>query len=312
MLTPKRTRIRVRPHFENSNWGLTPLAFSPLAFLKLRGLFIAIGVSAVAAGAQTQSGTRKVAGLSYDLRMTSAPTSGTGLATAMGNVSQGYAGHAVVVGNRGRLDIVEGGMQPLFNKGDYLLFDSTGITVVRPASQEYIPVSAELNNSKIFEQMQAMGVSMKVADLKVAMDSLSGTDTVAGYPTRHFRMTLAFTMSIDASFMQQRFASESITDYWVASVPGLPSNPLLRVNAIGSSPAPMGAFKDMTLKVDSAAARLGNAAALKTKTVSRMIQGPGANMTTEQTSEVSNVQHTTVDESLLVVPAGYRRASLTG
>ena len=230
----------------------------------------------------------------------------------MGNMAQSYAGHALVAGGRGRLDIVDGGMQPLFAKGDYLLFDSSGITVVKPEAQAYIPVSAELNNSKILEQMQAMGVAMSVADLKVAMDSLAGTDTVAGYPTRHFRMTLAFTMSIDASFMKQRFASESITDYWVASVPGLPTNPLLRINGVGASAAPMAAFKDMTAKVDSAAARLGNAAALKTKTVSRMIQGPGANMTTEQTSEVSNIQHTTVDEALLVVPAGYRRAALGG
>ena len=76
--------------------------------------------------------------------------------------------------------------------------------------------------------------------------------------------------------------------------------------------APMAAFKDMTAKVDSAAARLGNAAALKTKTVSHMIQGPGANLTTEQTSEVSNLRPATVDEAALAVPAGYRRASLTG
>jgi hypothetical protein len=275
-------------------------------------LAIAAAASAATLHAQTQSGTRRVPGLSYDLRMTSAPTSGTGLATAMGNVAQSYAGHAVVAGGRGRLDIIDGGMPPLFSKGDYLLFDSTGITVVRPASQQYVPVSAELNNSKIFEQMQAMGVSMSVADLKVAMDSLVGTDTVAGYPTRHFRMTLAFTMSIDASFMQQRFASESVTEYWVANVPGLPSNPLLRINGVGATATPMGAFKDMTAKVDSAAARLGNAAALKTKSVSRMIQGPGANMTTEQTSEVSNIQRATVDEASLVVPAGYRRASLGG
>ena len=271
-----------------------------------------MGASAMVAAAQTQSGAKRVAGLAYDLRMTTAPTSGAGLATAMGNMPQGYTGHATVVGNRGRLDIVEGGLQPLFTKGDYLLFDSTGITVVHPASQEYIPLSADLNNSKIFDQMQGMGVAMSVADVKVAMDSLAGIDTVAGYPTRHFRMTLAFTMSIEASFMQQRFATESITDYWVANVPGLPSNPLLRVNSIGSSPAPMGAFKDITTKVDSMAARLGSAAALKTKTVSRWIQGPGANMTMEQTSEVSNVQHAPVDEASLVVPAGYRRVSLTG
>ena len=117
-------------------------------------------------------------------------------------------------------------------------------------------------------------------------------------------MTLAFTMSIDASFMQQRLATESVTDYWVANVPGLPSNPLLRVNGVPSSPAPLGAFKDISAKVDSAAARLGSAVALRTKTVSRLIQGPGANMTTEQTSEVSNIQRTTVDPASLISSRG--------
>ena len=213
--------------------------------------------------------------------------------------------------SRGRLDILEGGLPQLFAKGDYLLFDSTGITVVRPASQEYLALSAE-SGSKAFEQLQAMGVSMKIADLRVAMDSLAGTDTIAGYQTRHFRMTLAFTMSIEASFMQQRLATESITDYWVASVPGLPSNPLLRVNGVPSSPAPLGAFKDISAKVDSAAARLGNAVALRTKTVSRLIQGPGANTTTEQSSEVSNIQRTSVDPASLIVPTGYRRTSIGG
>ena len=268
-------------------------------------------VCTIAAAAQTQAGPKQVAGLSYDLRMTSAPTAGTGLAEAMGNVAQAYTGHAVFAGGRGRLDILEGGLPQIFAKGDYLLFDSTGITVVRPASREYLPLSAELG-SKAFEQLQAMGVSMNVADLKVAMDSLPGSDTIAGYPTRHFRMTLAFTMSIDASFMQQRLATESVTDYWVANVPGLPSNPLLRVNGVPSSPAPLGAFKELSAKVDSAAARLGGAAALRTKTVSRLIQGPGVNTTTEQTSEVSNIQRASVDATLLALPAGYRRTSVGG
>src|SRR4029078_10572168 len=156
---PKTSRNGVRPHLENYKWSLTPFGWA-----------FAVFAGAVTASAQTQAGPKRVDGLSYDMRMTSAPTAGAGLATAMGNVAQSYAGHATVVGNRGRLDIVEGGLQPLFSKGDYLLYDSTGITIVRPASQEYVPLSAELNNSKIFEQMQAMGVSMSVPASKGAMD----------------------------------------------------------------------------------------------------------------------------------------------
>jgi hypothetical protein len=228
---------------------------------------------------------------------------------AGGGGPQKFIGHAVYAGGRGRVDIVEGGIEPMFAKGDYLLLDSTGLTVVHPAAKEYVALSLDpvLQTS---DQLKALGVSMTMGDLKVVMDSLPGADTVAGYVTRHFRMTLAFTMSIDASFMQQRMANETITDYWIADVPGLPGNPLLRANGLSSFAGVMALFKDLSAKVDSAAARMGSASALRSKTVTRMIQGPGANMTSEQSSEVSNIQRTTVDEATLAVPVGYRKASI--
>ena len=272
------------------------------------GILASCSLLAARASAQTRSGGAPLAGVSYDIRVTSTPTAGLGMAAALGSASQDYTGHAVFVGRRGRLDIVDGGVPSLLGKGDYVLFDSTTITIVHPSTQEYLPISSQMA-SDAFEQLQSLGVSISLGDLKVTLDSVRGADTVAGFATRHFRMTTAFTLSFDAPIMQQRFATESVTDYWVSNVPGLPGDALLRVNSITSSPL-SGIFKDLSAKVDSAAALMGSASALKTKTLSRLIQGPGSSVTTEQTSEVSNVKHDRVAEALLSVPAGYKRSSM--
>jgi hypothetical protein len=266
--------------------------------------------AALPARPQARPAAPQVNGVAYDIRVTSTPTAGLGMAAAMGAASQDYTGHAVFAGRRGRLDITQGGVASLLNKGDYVLFDSSAIIVVHPAAQEYIPISAQMA-SDAFAQLQSLGVQVTLGDLKVTLDTLRGADTVAGYPTRHFRMTTAFTMSLDAAIMQQRFAAESITDYWVASVPGLPADALLRVNSLTTAPL-AGVFKELAAKVDSAAALMGSAAALKSKTVSRFIQGPGASVTTEQSSEVSNVKHVQVEASLLSVPSGYHKGSIGG
>jgi len=112
--------------------------------------------------------------------------------------------------------------------------------------------------------------------------------------------------------MQQRLAAENITDYWVAAVRGLPDNPLLRANGIAGASPMTGMFKEFSLRVDSAARRMGSTVALKTTTVSRLIDDRGMNTMTEQRSEVSNLQHRPVDESLLVLPAGFKSKPLPG
>ena len=272
--------------------------------------FLAGSVAALPSRAQARPTAGPVAGVSYDIRVSSTPTAGLGMAAAMGAASQDYTGHAVFAGRRGRLDIVEGGVASLLNKGDYVLFDSSAITVVHPATQEYIPISAQLA-SDMFAQLQSLGVQISLGDLKVTLDSLRGADSVAGFPTHHFRMTTAFTMSLDAAIMKQRFAAESVTDYWVATVPGLPADALLRVNSLTTAPL-TGVFKELAARVDSAAALMGAGAALRSRTVSRFIQGPGSSVTTEQTSEVSNLKHVQVAESLLSVPSGYRKGSIGG
>jgi len=183
--------------------------------------------------------------------------------------------------------------------------------IVRPAAQAFLALPHDVTIQGM-TALEAMGVKVTIAEEKVTLDSLGPSDTVAGFPTKHYRMTTAFTMSMDAGIMQQRLATENVTDYWVAMVPGLPENPLLRANGIAGASPMTGMFKGFSLKVDSAAKRMGSSVALRTVTVSRLIDGQGANTMLEQRSEVSNIERKLVDESLLVLPAGYQAKPLPG
>jgi hypothetical protein len=273
------------------------------------GLLLTVAMAS-SATAQFPLRQRLRSGVAYTIRVGGPPRSGSGMAAAVASPTPTYTAQAIFAAGRGRMDIVDGGLESLFAKGDYVLFDSTDLVVVHPATREFVPLPHDTGPSK--QQLESMGMKMTIADAKVTIDSIMGSDTVAGRATRHFRMTTAFNMLIEAGAMQQHLATENITDYWVASVPGLPGNPLLRANGFGAAPAMLGMFKELGARVDSAAARMGSRVALRTTTSSRLMQGPGSELRMQQTSEVSDLKVRDVDESSLVLPAGYKLGAVPG
>ena len=276
----------------------------------LTALLIATNAGATI-GSQSPVRSRTLNGVSYVIHVGGAPGSGSGMAGAMLTRSPTYTANAVFAGGRGRLDIVDGGVESVFAKGDYVLFDSTDLVIVHPAKREFVLLPQDAA-SKRMDQLEAMGIKVTIGDVKVVLDSLAGSDTVAGHATRHFRMTTGFTMTIAAGGMGQQLTTESNTDYWVAQIPGLPGNPLLRANGFAGAPMSAGMFRDLSVRVDSAAARMGGAVALRTSTLSRLIEGPESSVQMQQTSEVSNLRDQMVDESVLILPAGYTQGVLPG
>jgi hypothetical protein len=241
----------------------------------------------------------------------------TGAASALGNglggpaTLQNYIGRVVFAAGRGRMDIVEGGVETLFGKGDYLLFDSTDVIVVHPSTHDFIAIPRDLA-SRSMGRLEAMGLRIAIADEKVTLDSISVGDTVAGLPTRHYRMTVAFNMAMDAGYMQQRLGTESVTDYWVSSSSLVPPNPLLRANGFTAGAMSGGLFRTLSAKVDSVAAKMGTTAALKTRAVTRLMTGPGSTVETQQVYEVSNIARRDIEDDQLTLPAGTSAAALPG
>jgi hypothetical protein len=281
---------------------------------------VAIGFALALAGATAHSGQAfaqrggsagAIPGVAYTIRVASQPRSGVGLAGVATEAAQSYVGHAVFAANRGRLDIVEGAAEPTLTVGDYVLFDTTALVVVHPKTREFTIVRRDSSLTDL-DRLNALGVTVTLSDVKVQLDSLGPSDTVAGFATMHYRMTTAFNMSVEAATMVQRMGTEAVTDYWVAVVPGLPNNPLLRANGVPGRAGMTGLFRELERRVDSASARMGKAVTLRSKTVSRLIEGPGSSATVEQTSEVSDIVRRFVDEDLLILPADYKYRSPTG
>ena len=262
---------------------------------------LGVGVVIAMLGASAPLSAQRL-GYAYTVRVTG-EQSAHGSASAPPASIPRYTGHAIALGSRGRIDILDGGADSLFSKGDYLLFDSAGVTVVHPATRELVRISRDAAPGST-DPLQAFGVKVVLSDEKVTLDSLGPSDTVSGVPTRHYRLTVAFNLSMEGGAVQQRLATESVTDYWAAVIPDMRANALLRVNALEVGAG--GMFRALSARVDSAAARMGQAIALRSRSTTRVILGPGASIETRQAMEVSDLRRTIVDERLLDILAGYR------
>jgi len=259
------------------------------------------------AAAQTAA---KDAGVEFDVK-TVMSVSGD-MSVVLGSMVPGYSGHGFALGKRVRIDIVDGAMPPLAEKGDYMLFDSTGITIVRPSKKEFVAMPLDVGN-KAMEQMQAMGMSIALSDVSVKFDSLPGTDTIAGYATRHYKQTLTYTLAIEAMGTAQQMKAQAATEYWVAAVPGLVASPLQQTSQLSggnqavSTSAPSGPFKDLAAKLDSVS-HLLHGSALRVRTTTTSDTGAGT-MGLDMTSEMSNLKRGSVADALFAVPAGYTKGA---
>src|SRR4051812_29874947 len=109
----------------------------------MRCAALLLGLPLIAGGAQNARRVAGLPGFGYTLRVVGAPGSGGALIAGSAADAQNYVGRSVVAASRGRMDILSGGIESLFAKGDYLLFDSTDVVVVHPATKEFVPISRE-------------------------------------------------------------------------------------------------------------------------------------------------------------------------
>ena len=262
-------------------------------------------VSSQQAAAQT---AKPGSGVDFDVAVTINVTGPmAGMLAALG---PGYSGHGIALGSRVRIDIVEGALPPVAEKGDYMLFDSTGITVVHPVKKEFVPISAEAS-SKALEQIQALGMSIALKDIDVSLDSIPAADTVSGFKTRHYKTSIAYTVVLEGFGTSQQLKSSATSEYWMAAVPGLSTSPLQRTGQLnggqGLGLSKEGPLKDLALKADSVS-RLMKGTAVKVKTTTTSDTG-GGSATLELTSQMLRVKQSPIDAALFVVPAEYTRGA---
>ena len=259
-----------------------------------------------------QAGGKQTPGVEFDMKATIA-VSGA-MSGMVAGMPPGYSAHGVAVGARLRIDIVDGGLAMLADKGDYILFDTAGMTVVHPGKKEFVVVPRELP-SKMVEQIQALGMTVTVGEIALSLDSLPGTDTVAGFPTRHYKTSVDYTVTLEGMGASQAMKTKATSEYWMASVPGLASNPLEQTNQVSGSAqgitamSSSGPFKELSARSDSLTRHLAGTA-VRTRATTNTDIGAAGNLGLDMSAEMSNVKHGPVAASLFAVPADYTRGAL--
>src|SRR5262245_38439510 len=90
----------------------------------------------VSARVGAQAAAKASPGVEFDMK-TSVSVSG-GMSGVIAGMAPNYSAHGAVAGSRLRIDIVDGSLPPLAEKGDYILFDTAGVTVVHPGKKEFV------------------------------------------------------------------------------------------------------------------------------------------------------------------------------
>jgi hypothetical protein len=191
--------------------------------------------------------------------------------------------------------------------GDYLLFDSTEFVIVRPTSKQFIAVPADIATRGL-EQMKANGIDVNVSAVGASLRPLAGDETVAGHRTRHYELTVNYTLGLGMGTMQQSVHSKVTSDLWVAEVPSMQPSPFLRItSSLGA-----GIMGEISAKVDSVVTPLGDATLLRSVTVTQLSGAMPMPVEMEQRVEVSDLTPAAVDDSLLVLPQGFTAGTLPG
>jgi len=262
--------------------------------------------------AQAQRPVAATSGFTYTLTATSdSPTARPGVTGGPGSLS--YVARASVLGARGRMDIVEGGVPELFQKGDYLLFDSSEVVIVHPSIQKFVLLTQQTTRAS--GRFDTATVNMKLSDEKVMLDSIGPGDTISTFPTTRYRLTLAFNMELTLSPLlpRTRVGSQAVTDYWVATIPDMSPNPLLRSNGMSSSGGGVpGMMHALSLRVDTASARMGSTIVLRTSSTTRINAEEGRMVESHNSAVVSDIKRASVDKNSLVVPIQYKVLPLPG
>jgi hypothetical protein len=226
---------------------------------------------------------------------------------------QAFAGTARVSGDRARIDArtKNDDCEP----ADYLLLSDGGrtVTVVNPRERSYSVTDARSFEHVVATAMRAVNVavSTKLSDVRISTEELGAGDTIAGHPTRRYRLLQEYTANVGVfGFRGDAEEHVVITDFWVAPGLTLMRNPLVEMLATTetalaqtngdfvarSAAARDGLFRGMPLRL-IVAARSSSSKHEDKRAPSRLVV------------EVEKVVRGPVDRAALDVPTSYHAKS---
>lgn len=200
------------------------------------------------------------------------------------------------LGGAGRLDII--GAAEHFPPGAYILVSDTSgaALIVLPGEKAYSVMGAGARLGGIVEAYTPEGT---ITDLTVKLDSLGPGEVIEGRPTRRYRLTSQFNLTIGEGVA----VSRGVTDLWQAEIDSKIPNPFV---GLGGDPSPADPLKKLNAALSSIHLQLPGVTVKSETAVTLSTRGV---VFTNQlsTMRLSDIRDTTVDDATLAVPAGFRR-----
>jgi hypothetical protein len=229
-----------------------------------------------------------------------------------------WTGIAIVALNRGRIDIIEGGLPGFFSKGDYILFDGSDAIAVRPEEKSFMRLFPGDQDS-ISPLTNPTSVKTTVSNSKVTIDSLLLPETIEGRRTSHYRVRSTYVVTIDVSnvagletIAPRSTEIEQTTDYYYADLPEFPQ---VALSGAPYSPPQLRApsyVRDLTVQLSATISKLPkDKMSLRTVATTRMESGDMSSLR-ETTTEIIQMRSHDADTAKLLLPSDYRQVPVPG
>jgi hypothetical protein len=208
----------------------------------------------------------------------------------------------------------------MWEKGDYILFDSTDYIIVHPATKTFFGFPKDMGKALSTMMSSSGGMTMSFSDASVTLDTLGPGDSIEGYPTQRYRITTRITVKVDmsalgadaAQFVPPSMTVTSAVEMWMADNVRLPAHAVMASVMSGAAaqagmmshfPADMGDLAAQTMAAHAAIP--ATYVALKTVTSQTMTGSPVATGTQQSTMTMIGIKPADVDVGTLVLPTDY-------
>jgi len=270
-----------------------------------RRIGIALAIAGLVAPLASAASQRASAGYSYRLRTYGRVTEPNGRVT---DYIIMY-GHALVSEKGGRLDVDEAapGRGAMVVKDDYVLFDSTSMTIVAPRDRQIVRLSLE-NLERDLSGGSTPGALVKVSDVAFNFEKLGAGEPMLGMATTKYRITQDYKVAATLPLGRSRNSTEHIVqDYWVADEQRGLANPFARLSrsGIGSGSS------EIVTRAAEARSAMGRGIPLRLATTNTSTSASGAVTETVTIVEVSDLQAESVDDDILAPPTDYQVVALS-
>jgi hypothetical protein len=260
------------------------------------GVAVAIASSVVTPAAASQ---RASPGFTYRLGVTGRVTEPNGRTTEYIVMS----GHALVTKKAGRLDIDEASRNALSEKGSYVLYDSTSMTIVAPKYRQIVRLSLE-HLERELAGPSVPGMRATISDVTVSFEKLGTGEPMLGMATTRYRITQDYKVAAQIAPAKQSSTEHVVQDFWMADQQKGLANPFARLDLFQAGPS--SGFGELVTGTAEARSRMGRGIPLKTVTTNTSTSSSNEVTQTVTTMQVAALQAENVDDDILVAPTDYQ------